>query len=108
MQNSNTKWKGYLCSAKSNISECNGFINLTGNNLTVNNLQCNLNANHFQVNINGYNRNRISNKEQAKQLLTAMYLRPQLIYQILKHCLIRSQQLPKNAAAKVWQVRLIQ
>jgi hypothetical protein len=58
------------------FSECNGFINLTGNNLTVNNLQCNLNANHFQVNINGYNLNRISNKETGKATLNCNVFTP--------------------------------
>jgi hypothetical protein len=42
------------------FSDCNGNIDLTGNNLAVNNLQCNLNTNHLEVNINGYNLNRIS------------------------------------------------
>ncbi len=42
------------------FSNCNGNIDLTGNNIAVNNLQCNLNTNHLEVNINGYNLNRIS------------------------------------------------
>jgi hypothetical protein len=45
------------------FSECNGSVNITGNNLFINNFQCNLNANHFVVNITGNHLNRISNKE---------------------------------------------
>ncbi|HEY2725932.1 MAG TPA: AsmA-like C-terminal region-containing protein, partial [Parafilimonas sp.] len=58
------------------FSGCNGNINLTGNNLAVNNLQCNLNTNHFEVNINGYNLNRISNKEAGKATLNCNVFSP--------------------------------
>ncbi len=48
------------------FSECNGNINLTGNNLLVDSFECNLNTNHFVVNITGENLNRISSKEAGK------------------------------------------
>ncbi len=60
------------------FSECSGAINLTGNNLTVNNLQCNLNTNHFEVNINGYNLNRISDKETGKATLNCNVFTPEI------------------------------
>ena len=58
------------------FSGCNGNIDLTGNNLAVNNLQCDLNTNHFEVNINGYNLNRISNKEAGKATLNCNVFSP--------------------------------
>jgi len=58
------------------FSGCTGNIDLTGNNLAVNNLQCNLNTNHFEVNINGYNLNRISNKEAGKATLNCNVFSP--------------------------------
>ncbi len=48
------------------FSQCNGYIDLTGNNLAMNNFTCNLNSNHFIVNVTGDNLNRISNKITGK------------------------------------------
>lgn len=48
------------------FSECNGNVNLTGNNLLIDSFQCNLNTNHFIVNLTGQNLNRISNAEPGK------------------------------------------
>ncbi|HYJ65169.1 MAG TPA: AsmA-like C-terminal region-containing protein [Parafilimonas sp.] len=58
------------------FSECNGTVDLTGNNLTINNLQCNLNTNHFVVNINGNNLNRISGNEAGRASLNCSVFSP--------------------------------
>jgi len=60
------------------FSDCNGNIDLTGNDLAVNNLQCNLNTNHLEVNINGYNLNRISNKTPGKATLNCNVFSPSI------------------------------
>lgn len=58
------------------FSQCNGNINLTGNNLLVDSFQCNLNTNHFVVNITGENLNRISSKEAGKANITCNVFSP--------------------------------
>ncbi|MEP6464925.1 MAG: AsmA-like C-terminal region-containing protein [Parafilimonas sp.] len=60
------------------FSECNGDIDITGNNLVVNNLQCNLNTNHFVVNITGNNLNRISEKQPGKADINCNVFSPAL------------------------------
>jgi len=60
------------------FSNCNGNIDLTGNNLAVNNLQCDLNTNHLEVNINGSNLNRISNKTPGKATLNCNVFSPSI------------------------------
>ncbi len=48
------------------FSQCNGNIDIEGNNLAMNNFTCNLNTNHFVVNLTGDNLNRISSKINGK------------------------------------------
>ena len=66
------------------FSECNGVVNITGNNLLVDNLQCNLNTNHFVVNISGNNLNRISSKEPGKANINCNVFSPALDLSDLK------------------------
>ncbi|MEP6683887.1 MAG: AsmA-like C-terminal region-containing protein [Parafilimonas sp.] len=66
------------------FSECNGVVDITGNNLLVNNLQCNLNTNHFVVNITGNNLNRISSKEAGKADINCNVFSPALDLSDLK------------------------
>ncbi len=60
------------------FSECNGTVNLTGDNLLVNDLKCNLNTNHFTVNIAGNNLKRISGDEAGKATLNCSVVSPSL------------------------------
>ncbi len=60
------------------FSNCNGNIDLTGNDLAVNNLQCDLNTNHLEVNIKGYNLNRISGKTPGRATLNCNVFSPSI------------------------------
>jgi hypothetical protein len=60
------------------FSECNGAVNITGNNLSIKDLQCNLNTNHFVVNITGQNLNRISSQNPGKATINCHIYTPAL------------------------------
>jgi hypothetical protein len=60
------------------FSDCNGAVNITGNNLFVKDLQCDLNTNHFVVNITGQNLSRISNKDPGKATINCSIYTPAL------------------------------
>lgn len=58
------------------FSECNGNLNITGNNLLVDSFECNLNTNHFVVTIAGQNLNRMSSKEAGKATINCNVFSP--------------------------------
>ncbi len=58
------------------LSECNGNISITGNNLLVDSFRCNLNTNHFVVNITGSNLNRVSSKMPGKATINCDIFSP--------------------------------
>ncbi len=82
------------------FSECNGAIDLIGNNLVVNNFQCNLNTNHFIVNIAGQNLNRISTREPGKASINCDVYSPELDLSDFKTLFAQKTKAAKRKAGK--------